>query len=452
VLKALKLCQKPGREVDGAQYEMAVAVRSSPWLPEKSFTRAPGEHIPAVCVEGICVSESVPGFHPTLLSVLVSVRGARGLRTTVSRSDLEWDDESIKLSKVTVELIFEHVQDEVRRLSTAKGSPLSRASTAAKWLCFDLRRPLRTITSANHFDALRTRLPLIVLEGSGTHPTAADPRRRLVSAEELKELPEFWTIESRLVDSLGIISRDLGRELSLNEFLTALAPDFLELRYSAIVPDAHLFRREVQQFHHPSTVEFSRRLQQSVIKWTRKTDDPLSEEIEPPRALLRSIWQHSNRIADELGLRMTDDDPDNPRTSVAVAVIRGDEPGIQVVRTRLVVAAAAETELAKVWGILVNGLRSALKAADTEFYARLLVARHALINSVGSGPLGYVRRDRREVTNQWQELAVTLNKSFKLSRVSERLPESLDFADEEKIFDAVSYWRDWHRTAEHSNF
>lgn len=255
--------------LDGGSYEIAMAVYSD-WFPQKSFLRLSLKDFPAVCLEGICVSEKFPGFEsdrPNSMDVLamVSVRGVSELRTTVSRYGLEDDDASLALGKACSNMMFEHVSDEVKRISMGKGSPLSRASTAGNWLSQDMRHIVGS-KLLDHVNILRSKLPTLVIE-STDHNKKNSSERKLVSFEELANTTHFWTIESRLVDSLGIISRDLGRELSLNEFLNALAPDLSELRYSPIVLDAHLFSEELLAAYHPVAVEFSRRHQQTVIQW-----------------------------------------------------------------------------------------------------------------------------------------------------------------------------------------
>jgi molecular chaperone HtpG len=95
--------------------------------------------------------------------------------------------------------------------------------------------------------------------------------RKLISNEDLDNIPVFWTIESRLVDYLGVMSRDLGTELSLNEFLRALAPSFIDKRVSTIIPDAKLFQNELISSHTVVSAEFSRRNIQTKLEWQKNT-------------------------------------------------------------------------------------------------------------------------------------------------------------------------------------
>ena len=130
------------RNIGGGTYDMAIAVQADLY-PEKTFAMNPDIGLPAVCIEGIRVSDHLPGFEgirDERLTGLMSVRGVRGLRTTVSRSGLEQDKEYLNLGCICADILFEHINDEINRISQGSWKPLSRASTAGKWLSSDLRR------------------------------------------------------------------------------------------------------------------------------------------------------------------------------------------------------------------------------------------------------------------------------------------------------------------------
>lgn len=123
------------------RYELAFAVREG-FFPEKAFARQPDRprgDFPAICIEGIRVSARLPGFGGSYNSLL-SVRGDRSFRTTVSRSGLEQDEEFHRVGKLCADMLFEHVSDEVTRIANKTGKPLSQASTASRWLFNDLIR------------------------------------------------------------------------------------------------------------------------------------------------------------------------------------------------------------------------------------------------------------------------------------------------------------------------
>ena len=61
----------------------------------------------------------------------------------------------------------------------------------------------------------------------------------------------------------------MGRELSLNDFLNTLAPDFRDPRIHIVLPDPDVFRDEVFSSHTPAKAEYSRKYRQSLIEWGR---------------------------------------------------------------------------------------------------------------------------------------------------------------------------------------
>ena len=239
-------------------YALAFGIRSG-FTPEKSFLvkkrlrdQKPVPAPPGICIEGIRVDDALPGFKKELVSLL-SVRGSKKLRTTVSRSGMEQDEEYTRGGKMCAEMHFGHIEDEVQRISKKPGSPLSQASTACDWLYTDLRELISSRVVEAHLVPLYDALPSIVKEEILATESKTGTARSMLSPSNLRQLPAFWTVESRLVDSLGVISRDLGHELSLNQFLLALAPDVKQLQYSPLLPDAHLFRKVFIALTDPST-------------------------------------------------------------------------------------------------------------------------------------------------------------------------------------------------------
>ncbi len=62
--------------------------------------------------------------------------------------------------------------------------------------------------TAAYFKEEYAKVPIIVIEKIKKEKEQPQVRRELISSKGLKDINEFWTIESRLVSYLGIISRD----------------------------------------------------------------------------------------------------------------------------------------------------------------------------------------------------------------------------------------------------
>ena len=202
---------------DAGKYELAFTVRKS-FLPEREFAFKPDKELPMVCIEGIRVSNNLPCFNihysnprAGTISALLSVRGARQFRTTVSRTELEQDEAYDRVAQLCADMLCDHVEDEVTTIANRTGRPLSQASSASKWLYSTLYHAGTSADVRTSLDLRRETLEAIVIEsveGTWDKPIT---KRYLTSPREIKKMPEFWTVESRLVDSLGTISRDLGR-------------------------------------------------------------------------------------------------------------------------------------------------------------------------------------------------------------------------------------------------
>ena len=275
---------------------------------------------------------------------ILNVRGDREVRTTVSRSGLEQDDAYARLTQACVEMLYEHIEAEVGRIADEPGRPLSQASTAAGWLVSDLS------SLSEHgkkcLDAWVARLQFIVVEEVEQRDVSITTSRRMVSPETLAQIPTLWTVESRLVDTLGIISRDMGRELSVNEFLSALAPEIVELAFSPLMPDALPFADGLRLSHAPERALFSVERQQSVVAWCVRHDQPQSWIDIQTWAQDKDFLDRVTKIcraAEQFSLLEIEP------LRVDIAPIEGDDERIDGITTRIGVICRPGSDFADIW-------------------------------------------------------------------------------------------------------
>ncbi len=450
------------RSFGSAQYEMAMAVESG-WFPEKSFAQPPRPGLPAVCIEGIRVSDFLPGFregpYGSSVTAIISVRGEKKLRTTVSRSGLEVDEEFINLGHICVDMFMEHIREEIDRIGGDVGKPLSRASTAGKWLSNDIMAYVAN-NVAEHIRRLRRQLPLIVIETIEKAKERPKFQRSLISPESLKLQNVFWTIESRLVDSLGIISRDLGRELSLNEFLASLAPEHTELGHSPILPDANLFIEDIMASHHPALVQFSRKYQQTAMQWAlggAGARDALDAALNNGDFLAAFRKESEIRIGEE-----EERIPVDVKSEITVAQINGDENDVNTVKTRMGTVIAEGSQVAQIWQLIEKAIAKASERKEayrcikclrmSSYYAHILergiISQHYGRNEFFEGMRLSMKNRGRQVGNDslWVFLASEVNAILEEYAIDGEIPETQEFLLNEKRFNASDYWRDWHRT------
>jgi molecular chaperone HtpG len=431
-----------------ASYEMVFAVKSS-LLPERSFiSKEKYITLPAVCIEGIRVSDSLPGLKPYLGAVL-SVRNDRKFRTTVSRQGLEKDDHFDKIAYLCAEMLFEHIKDDINRIAVNIGRPLSQASSASVWLYRDLVRICDKLDVKSYIDSLYQQLESIVVERIQEKDGKPTTIRSLISRNNLIDESEIWTIESRLVDSLGIISRDLGRELSLNEFLIALAPDFKNLEYTPIIPDAHLFGSIFSKSHIPERVEFSIRHQQSAVKWV-KCNENESLGIDPERLCNSEFWRLMLGRAEKRVYREEYGSGDGDyvwlsqqsdiklgKFNIEVAEIKGDDDAMQGVITRVGTILRIGSEIGNMWLSLREIFFKCLLMEDLDQFINILGLLTVFEDSLGQRP----RHSNQE--GKWGMRYEVLRPLIKEMGLIDKIPDNYRYIWDIPIFNASSYWRDW---------
>jgi hypothetical protein len=424
-------------------YEMAFVVEAG-WFPERLFVDRPHSAMPAVCVEGIRVSERIPGFEvergDKWISSILSVRGNRALRTTVSRSDLESDEETREVAQLCLGLLMEYVRDEVARLSDLPGHPLSQASTASVLLTRAISSPL-TRPLYQPFRSLLLDLPALVVERLEKVEPVPVARRELWSRRQVSTLSAFWTVESRLLDSLGIISRDLGRELSLNEFLTALSLGSEQLRYSPLLPDVYPFKSDLLYSHQPVYAHVSRRHKQTAVRWEpAPAGDPGRTDADLYSLVKDDSWQDFVRAIRRLNF---DNSPD---FDIWVAAIEGDTEPIIRVRTSFGVLLRRQSEQAGWWGLISSALRYYAEKDQFERLAEVVRAAEAFRVIVGfnlNSDSPYTSVRERDAPMHWRLGRPALRRALELLGLRDDLPDELEPVPRHLAFDARDYWRNW---------
>jgi molecular chaperone HtpG len=438
------------QEPDGATYDFAYVVRKS-YFPERVFVRTDNRRVSAVCIEGIRADWHLPGFRPDFWAML-SVRGNRRFRTTVSRQSLEVDEEYTRVAKLCAKQLFAHVQNEVERISSFPGNPLSQASTAGRWVYSSL------INAANPgledtLNGLYAQLPLVVLEHSPSDK-AVSGGRALKSLSHVESLSEFWTIESRTVDYLGVISRDLGRELNIYSFLGSLAPEQYDPTVNPIVIDPEAFSTHLLESHQVTEVDFSRKHQRTLLRWQKITNHrPQLRTILAGihrdqffRSVLeRGLSRLLSSAADDLRLALT-------RISrvMMISSIKGDVGDVLVVRTRLVTVLVDTSPAAQSWKIIENSLRSLKSPLSTDDQLTLLLGLVVIAKALES--LGdyrsrrYGTPDFDDFQGLWRSIIESINSVLSKQPGNSTLPSELRqvIGKENTWFDAASFWRDWN--------
>ncbi len=433
-----------GNDLLHSSYELAFAVDNS-WKLERSFAPSTKNQDAAVCIEGIRVADALPWCRSDGFSALLAVSGDRRFRTTVSRSGLEKDDEFERVGLQCFEMLFDHIKDEVTRIANQPGKPFSQASSAAKWLYSRLQEFSNKSACYDHLDRMYNELPSMVIERfSESSRSEAPTTRAMVSRRDLQnESSGFWTVESRLVDSLGTISRDLGRELSLNEFLAALAPESKHLQFSPLVLDAHQFVGAVTRSHSVDKVQFSRHHQQTAIHWSRDLVPSVPLSLNPQELFRETPYAISHgwstqRAGDIVSREYYGGRAAFPEIKFMESQIVGDDQKVQVVISRMGRFIQSASEGIETWKVIRRAVLDMAKkdpASDRLFdtySAALAFARS----------LGVCGRDAG-VFKSWTNYVDTLRDAIADAGLAVNLPDELRERQSEHVFNASSYWRNW---------
>jgi molecular chaperone HtpG len=443
------------------QYEIAFIVRKG-FDPGRPFKHAPKitqvNPVATVCVEGIRVGWSLPGFSGSLMGIL-SVRGNRKFRTTVSRDGLERDDEYEKVSTICAKSLFSHITSEVNRISTQQTNPLSQASSSAMWIYSSLTS-LADETTRPILNALYHELPVVVVEHLEVNAGERKSNRVLANLRSIASSRQFWTVESRTVDYLGTISRDLGRELSINEFIGSLAPEILRVDVNPLIPDATIFSDYLRATHYVTKAEFSRLHRQTLLKWEQVTSKNLSQlcfEILGPLSarIIVGYWEsigistdtpagrRTFSFARERGaLRSIIDD----LSKIAIADIEGDMPGIIGVKSRICTVVPHESEVGIIWGKLREVAEFLLESKVRPRLTLPIFTLGLILVSVCTSNDDHYYGDRFSgLKAAWRTIIPDIEKIVKETGVDIIIPESPAFlkGGDKRWFNASSYWQDW---------
>ena len=464
---------------ENAEYKIAYLVTKG-FTPEWNFVTRQKSNMPQVCVEGIRVDSSLPGMDGESHRIrrdreirgILSVRGNKNFRTSVSRTNLEKDQEYFKVARLCIKFFIDHLHNEVKRISTDKGEPLSRASTAGNWI-YKILLHFTNPELRDFIAKLYEDVPVIVIEKMDTRKKPFNVTRELISLKELKGIEEFWTIESRLVNYLGTISRDLGKELSLNEFLSNLAPEFQDSRIEILIPEAFELIYTIIFHFTIVEVEFSLDKQQTLIHWEREDRNIISElkelrnnrEFESEYILrfpLEKLYSKSlSRGIDEISCEYLVAHFLRVCPMIFTSRIIGDIKGIRGIGCDNLSILDENSDIGQLW-LFVK--RKIIEISNTSFdsetlgwllicgtfIANCILDERFLIMSTPSNSL-FLRSEEREFARSlkqtWRDIVIDMPDLLKNDQDQVSMFINLDLEDllgsRENWFDASDYWWDW---------
>ena len=181
-------------------------------------SRREGNPRPPVCtcVEGIAVEFTTPGFTEVSILAVANATGKKAPKTNVARSALEQTEEIKHLASVVYGIFQEQIVEEVSRLIKEENFSLTWATTEAQYLAFpfggEMRRRAR---DEEQLTEISERLPLLLVEDRSV--------RSAKSLLDLKQLGQFWTVDSRILNSAETLIREFPSESTVTKALKELS-------------------------------------------------------------------------------------------------------------------------------------------------------------------------------------------------------------------------------------
>ena len=427
-------------DFEGHIYELAFAVQKS-FSPERTYLTTLPESTPCTCLEGIRVDNHLPGFGK--IAAILLVKNNRAFRTTVSRERLERDDEYYRVGEICVKMLFEHIGDESGRILESEGHSLLKASSAIRWLYRTLIKTIKVEKMRANLIQKYRSIPNIVIETNQLDDSKDVPNKELINLDALSEMPFFWIIESRVVDYLSIISRDLGRELSLNQFLAGVAPDLYDPNLNPIISDAHHFKKYIATTHKVELAQFSKIHQRTAIKWIKREIPFIS------RKLSKKEFEYYNKLSEKYKLRdefslYKDIFSNYYIDDIFDGNIEGDIPEVKYIRTRGGIILSKDSVCAHLWNEVAKAIQQLNEDAMMHERLLLLIISVFIRNSFFQS---YYFRNSEDSQDTWGKLLSGIEKNTVLKQLNLPFPNKVDEITDDKIrwFDAKEYWFNWDK-------
>lgn len=219
-------------EVERDGVTLAYALRYSSYLQEWEFLTtqwfskdSEDEHSPiGVCIEGIRVENSAPGYKEANLIAAANTRNCSLALTNVARSAIEDSDSKNQLLAIFYEIYAKHIQGQIDALQS-NGYSLSWAASESRYLVQPLLKNseyLRTQVHPTDWDTLQAKLAettCVVLEERGI--------RRAASAQEILKLDSVLIVDSEMISSAESLLRQVQGDTTLLTLLKAVQKDIV---------------------------------------------------------------------------------------------------------------------------------------------------------------------------------------------------------------------------------
>ena len=190
---------------------MAYGLKFDPLFRDWSFISLPDSRhraridsevsFPGVCIEGIAVQFTSPGFDEGGIAAIANATGPTAPKTDVARSSVENTPERQEVIRKVYDIAATQIDNEIARLAQEEGYSISRAINQMWFLVapFTLR-PQNTVDDVILAQTF-AKLGVFLLEDSNG--------RSIASLNDLKRMGDFWTVHSPLTFSVEHVIREM---------------------------------------------------------------------------------------------------------------------------------------------------------------------------------------------------------------------------------------------------
>jgi len=177
-------------------------------------------HPTAVCVHGVRVESTSPGFAGQDLLAISDISGPKSPATNVARSNLETGVLVDEMFSKIYGIYAEHISSEIQKMSTFRGVSVSAAASEGRYLSGSLQGPLainQCPTARMLLNEKLKTIPFLTID-------KAD-KRSLVSLAGLDMNDGFWSVEGSAYKSAEDFMRRMQSDASIRKLATFLQSD-----------------------------------------------------------------------------------------------------------------------------------------------------------------------------------------------------------------------------------
>jgi hypothetical protein len=223
-------------------------------------------HLPpnAVCVHGVRIESTSPGFGGQDPLAISDIKGPKSPATNVARSNLEISSLVDEMFSRIYEIYAGHITNEIHEMSTKRGVSTSTAASEGRYLSSSLQGPVPENQCPAAGKLLNERLksiPFLTLD-------KAD-ERSLVSLAGLEREEGFWTVEGGAYSSAEALMKRAPSGVSLAKLASILGADYLTAPGNVVggYAESTLVRELVLGDFEVDRIEFIRAARQANLHW-----------------------------------------------------------------------------------------------------------------------------------------------------------------------------------------